>query len=178
MALSKMDLNAQVQATATIKVPRKPLCYESPGKDTKEFFERDFLLDLRRFLAEQEGCEIEVRTQCNAFSETTSLSALGSDSPTTCMLRMFNRAQIIVKYVILEHQRIGTLTEIVRRLCLRAQDWDISTLVVESVLTPEMKQWCVKYGMSVDPSSGDSVDGLGLSYMIQVSEMLNRLQSK
>ena len=178
MSLSKMDLSSQIKTTITVPVPKVPtyLGGSVPKSNPSEFFDRDFVLELRQILVDREECEIEARVQSTQYAETLNLSAITGQ--TTCMIRMFNHAQIIVKYVVFQKTRTGTLTEIVRWVCQRAQEQNIPLLVIESVLTPEMKQWCVKYGLELDPTSGAASDGLGGSYNIHVAGFLNNSASK
>lgn len=58
-----------------------------------------------------------------------------------------NRAAIVVARVMFIHRRVGLMTELYKKLINHVnQMQDLDTIVIESVLTPEMHMWCKKHG--------------------------------
>lgn len=168
MSVKKLNLVDSSVVSVGIRVPRNiGNVSKRSGADLPErIITPEVILGLRDLLQAREGLPVEAEYSANAFSENLTLN--GIDSDTTVMFRVFNRDRLIVKYVILTKTRAGTLTALVKRLSKRTQECGVTKLVVESVLTPEMRAWCLKHNLTVDPSSGETADGLGVSYIGQL----------
>lgn len=137
--------------------------YLNLGKEGRLYFTEEVRERLRTFLEEKEGVELEETYTHNMLSETFGLYA--ADGQTTLLLRVFNQERLYLKVATLRNQRQGTWTALYEMLCEVFKGTCISVFIVESVLTPEMKYWCLKHGMHASLCGDDPLDGLGIDYV-------------
>jgi len=99
---------------------------------------------LQKLLTEKENCEFDILDNFNKkdFLGKNYVSRLRVQVSCT------TPPSFIISVVQLVNQRQGTMTkifEIVKTFCLRN---GINTIIVQSVVTEEMTQWCQKHGFT------------------------------
>lgn len=75
------------------------------------------------------------------------------------LLFLFN-IRITVSRVTFKNKRTGTMTEVMHYCEQFAKKNHISTVVVQSVETAEMAQWCLKNGYQPNPNASMEFNGL------------------
>lgn len=140
----------------------RPLDLMASDKEGRLYLTTEIRDALRTFLSFQEGVELQENYTHNMFTETLGFSS--EDAETTLMLRVFNHEYIYIKLASFRNTRRGTMTHIFQLLCEKLQGTSIRTFVVESVLTPAMRSWCLKHGLHPSLNGDDPVNGLGINY--------------
>lgn len=68
--------------------------------------------------------------------------------------------RMTVSRVAFKNRRVGTMTEIMKFCEQFAREKGVKKLVVQSVETPEMAQWCLKNGYKPNPAATMEINGL------------------
>lgn len=83
----------------------------------------------------------------------------GDSSAEFRLLFLFNM-RLTVSRVAFKNRRTGTMSEIMTYCEKFARNNWVSKIVIQSVETPEMAQWCLKNGYQPNPSATIEIDGL------------------
>lgn len=136
------------------------------------YFTDEFLGRLYKFLAEREGADLKLKHVQSDLNESVMIS---SDKLKTALYFLVTgQRTLIIRYVLLEHRRVGTLTAILDMLKEQLVGMGVDLLCVESVLTPQMHSWCRKNGMvTVNPTKWDSQQ-YGISYIGSLYPTINK----
>lgn len=136
------------------------------------YFTDEFLSRLYRFLAEREGADLKLKHVQSDLNESVMIS---SDKLKTALYFLVTgQRTLIIRYVLLEHRRVGTLTAVLDMLKKQLVGMGVDLLCVESVLTPQMHSWCRKNGMvTVNPIKWDS-QRYGISYIGSLYPTINK----
>lgn len=136
------------------------------------YFTDEFLSRLYSFLVEREGADLKLKHIQSELNESVMISS--GKLKTALYFLVTGQRTLIIRYVLLEHRRVGTLTTILDMLREQLVGMGADLLCVESVLTPQMHSWCRKNGMvTVNPIKWDSLR-YGISYIGSLYPTINK----
>lgn len=78
------------------------------------------------------------------------------------------KIELKISRALFQNKRVGAMTRVFFYLLNFCRKKDVPRLVVESVLTKEMANWCTKYGFHQDPCTIFLEDGIGGNYIFDV----------
>ena len=108
---------------------------------------------LRKLLEEQEGVSISV------YEGIRELWYRNEDRQSELMLLFLFNYKVTVYRVCFIHRRQGTMTKVLSVLEGYCKKNKVEQLLVQSVETPEMANWCMKMGFTPDPNATILFDG-------------------
>ena len=108
---------------------------------------------LRKLLEEQEGVSISV------YEGIRELWYRNEDRQSELRLLFLFNYKVTVSRVCFIHRRQGTMTKVLSVLEGYCKKNKVEQLLVQSVETPEMANWCMKMDFTPDPNATFLVDG-------------------
>lgn len=136
----------------------------------------DFIRQLVKFYEQVEEGKCCWRHQVSLASEDLSLWIDEPDSEQEFQVRIFNRKRLIVRRVFIKNQRRGYFSYMLLMLLRELKSIPIIEFEVESVLTPEMRAWCINNELCPIEGMHCGEDGLGASYRCSIKRLCSMLK--
>ena len=121
-----------------------------------------------------EGVECVNTHWSTLASECLRLEVPGAEPEFEIMIT--NKRRLVVRRVLLHNHRQGTFSILVSRLVVMLACTQVCEFEVESVITPEMRDWCIKHQMEVAPGHTAVNGGLGCSYVCSFTTLKETLR--